>query len=105
MRKLQRIALLLLLALVGIAFASGAHADRYAVLASSGNSTTADSPPVNPPGTGATDYGDPDQPSHQGRLGVSNPSDLSVPTRGHARSWLGHGTVWLRVYLSRWFAR
>jgi len=101
LKKTHVIALPLVLALAGLAFASKADAGR----AWGGSSTVmAGSTVTIEPPAAAMFEGDPDVPTQQNkRLGVAGPSD-GMSTATIRNTWLGHGRVWLRVYLS-WFGR
>ena len=102
LKKINVIALPLLLAVAAFAFASNAHA----LAASNGSSiaTVGNAVTIEPPVAGMFD-GDPDVPTQQNkRLGVAGPSD-GMSTATIRNTWLGHGRVWLRIYLSRWFSR
>jgi len=96
-KKIHRFALPLLLVLAASAFASNAKADHQIGLSPA--TIQSDSGPSDP-------SGDPDVPSqHQGRLRIVGPTDGMLPESMHGRVWFGHASVWLRVYLSSWFAR
>ena len=102
LKKISVIALPLVLALAGLAFATNADAGRAWGGSSSvtaGNTVTIDQ-------RAATTFdGDPDVPGQQNkRLGVADPSDEPGPVTIR-NAWLGYGRVWMRVYLSRWFSR
>ena len=97
LKKIHRFALPLLLVLAASAFGSNAKADHH--IWDSPASALSDSGPSDP-------SGDPDVPSqHQGRLRIVGPTDGTMPQSMHGRVWFGHASVWLRVYLSSWFAR
>ena len=102
-KKVHRVVLPLVLALVGLAIASGAGASTFAWTSPNG-AAMADASGIEKPEDVTTFNGDPDSPTvvTQKRLGISGPSDgsrhWSLPS-----TWYGHQSVLLRVYLSRWF--
>jgi len=100
LKKIHVIALPLIVALAGLAFASKADAG----LAWGGSSSLTGSSIVSSDQRVATTFdGDPDVPSQQNkRLGIADPSDVTLPATIR-NTWLGHGRVWLGIYLSRWF--
>lgn len=103
LKKNHVIALPLLLALAALAFAANAHA--FTAWNGSSTATVGNTATIEPP-VAAMFEGDPDvpTPNQQKRLGVAGPSDVTLPATIR-NTWLGHGRVWLRVYLSRWFSR
>jgi hypothetical protein len=100
LKKIQRVALSLVVVLAAVAFASPAGASTLAWIGQPSSMTVSISKqPL------ATPTGDPDVPGSD--VGQQNKKlSVAVPSDGflHPTSmWFGQ--IWLRVYLSRWFGR
>lgn len=103
--KIHRLALPLVLALAGLAFASGAGAANRG-WGGSPRASLGDPVTIQQPTDVELLSGDPDVPNLQKRLGTSNGSDVALPagTIGK-RTGLEFGRVWMRLLLSSWLAR